>query len=210
MKINRKIASGAFAVAGVTAIALAPYVVNAAEDATSTLTQQITAGNLSTSILDANGDEVASPSFAMSAATVSNEQQSVNGTFGTNSQRITVDNPQAAETWTLSLNVAEPGTSEWTSGSDSYAYNDSAPNGRLTVDPSTGTITVLIGDSTGISLGSSASFSGTSPITLMSADNTSSPVWNGYVTGITLTQTIPAGQPAGSYTLDMVQTVTAS
>lgn len=67
----------------------------------------------------------------------------------------------------------------------------------------------MIGASTGITLGSQAAFSGTSPVTLISAAAGSDDVWRGYVTGVGLSQAIPAGQAAGTYTLPMTQTVAA-
>lgn len=210
MNINKKILAGVVSAIGVVTVAVVPFIVYAAPTADSQLTQEITAGVLSTDILDAGGDDVANPVFAMTSAAISNEQQTSTGSFGSNSQRITVDNPGGADGgWTLTLNADVPGTSEWTSGGDSYPYNDSAPNGRLTVNAAAGSLTSLIGASTSITLGGSTAFSGTNPVTLISAAAGSDDIWNGYVTGVGLTQTIPASQPAGSYTIDMVQTVAA-
>ncbi len=61
-----------------------------------------------------------------------------------------------------------------------------------------------------MTLGSQASFTGTTPITLISAAAASADIWNGYVTGIGLSQAIPAAQPLGSYSIDMTQTITAT
>ena len=208
--MHRKTHLGVFVFFGVAVLAAAPFIANAAPTADSELTQVITAGALSTDILNESGADVTSPSFAMSAATVSNQQQSVTGTFGTNSQRVTVDNPQAANSgWTLTWNATTPGTGEWVDGGNSYPYNDTIANGRLTVNPAAGSLTSLTGTSTSITLGSSTSFSASSPVTLISAAAGSDDIWNGYVTGISLTQTIPASQPAGSYIMDMTQTVAA-
>lgn len=207
---NKKMHLGFFALFSVTVLAAAPFIANAADNASSELTQSITAGALSTDIRDGSGSILNNPAFAMNAATVSNSQQSVSGTFGSGTQRISVDNPGGADNgWTLAWNATVPGTGVWTSGGDSYPYNGAASAGQLTVDPSTGTLTALTGGSTGVSLGASTSFTGTTPITLMTADASSADIWNGYITGVSLTQTIPASQPAGSYTLDMTQTVTA-
>ena len=111
--------------------------------------------------------------------------------------------------WTLTLNATTPGTGKWTSGSNTYQYNGNATTGQLTVNPAAGTLTSMIGASTGITLGSQAAFSGTSPVTLISAAAGSDDVWRGYVTGVGLSQAIPAGQAAGTYTLPMTQTVAA-
>lgn len=200
---------GAFLLFGAALLAM-PLIANAAPTATSELTQEISSGALSTDIRNSGGSVVASPSFAMSAATVSTSQQTVTGEFGSNSQRVSVDNPGGADGgWTLAWNATVPGTSEWTDGGNNYAYNGSEAAGRLTINPAAGSLTALTGGSTGLTLGSSGFFSGTTPITLLSADASSADIWNGYITGIDLTQTIPASQPAGSYTLDMTQTVTS-
>lgn len=207
---SKKVHLGFFALLSVLFLTAMPFIANAAPTATSELTQEITSGALSTDIRDGSGVVLNNPSFAMGTTSVSNAQQSVNGTFGSGSQRVTVDNPGGADGgWTLTWNATTPGTGVWTNGVDDYPYNDSAPNGRLTVDPSVGTLTSVVGGSTGISLGTLANFTSTTPITLLSASGASADIWNGYVTGIGLTQTIPASQPAGSYTLDMTQTVTA-
>ncbi|HMR72785.1 MAG TPA: hypothetical protein PKD68_02125 [Candidatus Saccharibacteria bacterium] len=180
----------------------------AALTANSTLTQSITAGVLSTDVRNASGAVVGSPSFALAARTVSTSQQSTTGTFGDNAQRITVDNPGGANGgWTLTLNAATPGTGVWSNGTDTYAYNSTAANGQLTVNPVAGTITALSGTTSNISKGTSATFTGTTAVTLLDAAAASDDILNVYVTGIGLTQTIPANIPAGNYTISMVQTV---
>ena len=201
-------------VLGVSAFALATLVVPAAAYAATTansqLSQSITAGVLSTDIRDASNVVVASPSFALSAVAASTSQQTSTGTFGTASQRISVDNPGGANGgWTLALNGTVPASTKWTSGGNNYLYNGTATTGQLTVNPAAGTITAVTGGATGVTKGASAAFSGGTPITLMTAANTAAPIWNGYITGIGLSQTIPAAQAVGTYTLDLTQTVTA-
>lgn len=200
----------------VSALALAAVVTPAAYAATtanSQLTQQINAGVISTDIRDASNNILSNPTFAMGAVSRSATQQTSTGTFGDNTKRISVDNPGASTNggaFTLALNAATPGDTWTAAGGKTYKYNDaSAANGQLTVNPAAGTITPVTGGATGVSKGSSATFSGNGAITIMSADGTSAPFWNGYITGIGLSQTIPANQAAGAYTLNMVQTVTA-
>lgn len=188
--------------------------VHAATTANSSLTQTINAGVLSTSVLDAGGSVVASPSFAMSAGTVSTSAgQTVTGTFGSGTQRITVDNPGASNTgFTLTLAATSGAAATWTSGGNTYPFNAaSAALGQLTVNASVGTLTPVVGTATGITKGSSATFSGgtNTPISLLNAGATSDDVWNGYLTGVSLSQTIPAAQPAGSYSISLTQTVAA-
>lgn len=200
---KRLIASGVVALS----LVAIPVAVHAAS---SQLTQQITAGVLSTSIRDASGSVVNNPAFAMSSVAASTSQQTSTGTFGDNARRITVDNPGGANNgWTLTWNATTPGTGTWNSGANNYQYNGTPAQGQLTVNPAAGTLTAVTGGSSGVTLASSASFSGTTPVTLVNAAAASADIWNGYVTGIGLSQTIPAGQALGSYTLDMTQTVTA-
>lgn len=176
----------------------------------SQLTQSITAGSLSTDVRDGAGAIVASPSFSMSSVAASTAAQTSTGTFGTSTQRIAVDNPGGANNgWTLALNATTPGTGAWTSGGNTYAYNGTTATGQLTVNPTLGAIVATTGTATNVTKGTSAVFTGTTPITLMVAATASEDIWSGYITGIGLSQAIPAGQALGSYTLSMTQTVTA-
>ncbi|MET0980359.1 MAG: hypothetical protein ABWX90_03825 [Candidatus Saccharimonadales bacterium] len=182
--------------------------------ANSQLTQTINAGVLSTSVLNAGGAVVASPSFAMTAGVVStSSQQTVTGTFGSDSQRITVDNPGASATgFTLTLAATAGPTATWTDGAKTYPFNAaSAALGQLTVNATPGILTPVTGTATGIAKGNTATFAGglNTPVNLLNAGSTSDDVWNGYLTGVSLSQTIPAGTPAGSYSISLTQTVTA-
>jgi len=202
-------------VVGVVAVAAATLIVwgggvAALDTADSELTQEITSGNLTTSIRTSGGAVVGAPSFAMNSTAVSTSAQTITGTFGDTDQRITVDNPGAASGgWTLALNVDDPGNSVWVDGAKTYAYNGNSTTGQLTVNPAAGSLQAPTGGTTGVTLGSQTAFSGSSAITLITASGASADIWNGYVTGIGLSQAIPASQPAGDYTLDLVQTVTA-
>lgn len=146
----------------------------------------------------------------MSATTVSNTAvQTSTGTLGTNDQRLTVDNPGAANNgWTLAL--AGASGAAWTSGANTYPFNAAtSAQGQLSIT-SAGTVTPVIGGATGVSGASTSTFSNsTSSITIMDATSSAANVWNGYITGIGLSQTVPVGTPAGSYTLNLVQTLTA-
>lgn len=208
MKISYKLI--AFVAAGAMVVGTAPHAY-AALTATSTLSQSITNGTLSTDVRDGSNVVVGSPSFSMAARNVSTSQQSTTGTFGTASQRISVDNPGGANNgFSITLNATTPGTGVWDDGaSHTYAYNGSAATGQLTVDPQVSTWTALVGTTTSITKGTSSTFSGSTAITLATTSNALEDIWNGYVTGVGLTQTIPANTPAGTYTISMTQTVTA-
>lgn len=195
------------AIAGVVLVTPAAY---AALTADSDLTQTVNPGSLSTSVLDSGGAPVGSPSFGMTATTASTTTQTSTGSFGENNQRITVENPGASNTgWTLALS----GTGSWSDGGTNTYPFDAATSaaGQLTVDPSVGTLTPTFGTSTGITKGSSATFNNgvVDSIELLNAGASSDDVWSGYITGVSLSQTVPAGSAAASYSLTVTQTVTA-
>lgn len=193
------------------AIIGAPAAYAATDTATSELSQEVIPGTLSTDILDGSGDPVASPSFAMTQTTASTSVETTTGTFGSGTQRISVSNPGVSSdgAWSLALSA----TGSWADGGETYPYNGAtAADGQLTVNPAVGAITETFGSggATGVSLGTSDTFdTGTSSITLMTADNTADLVWEGYLTGVGLSQTVPAGTPSGNYTLTVTQTLTA-
>jgi hypothetical protein len=192
--------------------ALAPTAYATTDTADSELSQVINAGVLTTDFRDGSNVVVGAPSFSLSATSVSTSQQTVTGTFGSATQRISVDNPGGADNgWTLAI-AASNVSDLWTSGGSSYDFNGVASAGRLTFDPSVGTLTSLVGASTGITKGSSAFFSSgtTDSITLLTAASGSDNIWNGYLTGVSVSQTVPAAQSAGAYTLDLVQTATSA
>lgn len=211
MKKHLKLQASSLALAAVVVVALAVPFAYAQSSTNSQITQAITAGVINTSIRNSSNVVVASPSFAMTSIAASTSQQTATGTFGDNAQRITVDNPGGANNgWTLALNASIPGTSTWTSGANNYAYNGTAGTGQLTVNPAVSTITPVTGAITGVTKGTQATFSGSTPITIMTASAATAPIWNGYLTGVGLSQTIPAGQALGTYTINMTQTVTAT
>jgi hypothetical protein len=148
------------------------------------------------------------------------------GTLGTNTQRLYVDNPSATSAgWNLTIAASAP-TATWTSGGNSFDFNDNtssgctdgadtdAYGGQMSMDPSVGTINPdCTGcNLTGLSVGSVSSFQEgvTNQITLMSASNTSSSVWRGYLTGVSVSQTVPAQQAGGNYTIPLTLTVVSN
>ena len=199
----------------------------------STFTQTINVGTLATDIKDASRVTVASPGVTMTSKTFSFDcytgGTASTGTFGTNTQRIYVTNPGAANNgWTLTLAATSGATTLWQNGgsTQNYDFNDPTSSGctdsgdadtkggQLTVDPSVGTLTADCGScvTTNVSKGSSATFeqgdNGDS-VTILSAAAGSDDYWRGYLTDATLSQTIPAEQPVDTYTINMTLTSTA-
>jgi hypothetical protein len=199
---------------------------------TPTLNQTITAGTLSTDILNSSLTPVASPSATLSSKGFSFDCQTggsaSTGLLGTDAEREYVINPGGANNgWTLAIAPTAGSTAVWTNGSATYDFNDAggsgctdsadasdAVGGQLTVNPSAGTLATDCASCTpaNITKGSSAAFleGSVSSVTLLTATAASEDYWRGYLTGSTLSQTIPAQQPAGAYSLPMTITVTAS
>lgn len=188
-------------------------VLAAASDSTN-FTQQIGSGTLSTFIGDSTGAEVANPSVSFTSKAVSSLVQTSTGTLGTSGQRIYIDNPGGANNgWTVTLAATSGPSAKWTSGGNQYAYNAALPTGgQLSVNPSVGSLVNEVGALSGLTIGTLGTFvSGvTDSITIVTAGSGSDDISRVYVTGITLSQTIPASTPAGTYTLDFTATATAS
>jgi hypothetical protein len=156
----------------------------------------------------------------MSAANFSFNCQTVTGTLGSNAQRLYVINPSATSTsWSLSIGATGGATTKWQNGgaSKNYAFNDATgsgcTNGQLTINPSVATATADCASSgctsATVTKGGSTAMTGATGATLLSGDATAG-VWRGYLTGISLSQKIPAEQAADNYTINMTLTITGS
>jgi hypothetical protein len=216
----------------VVAVISVPAIALAASN--SNFTQTINTGTLSTDIMDASRASVTSPTVAMSAKAFSFScyagGSASTGTFGTNTERMYVSNGDAADNgWTLTVAATGGATSTWDNGgvTQKFDFNDPTGStagctdgadadlfaGQMSINPTAGTLTTDCASctATGVSLGSSASFNQgtTDSVTLINAGSTSNDVWRGYLTGTTLSQTIPAEQAADSYTFNLTLTATA-
>lgn len=166
------------------------------------LSQVINAGTLSVDIVDGSNVSVASPAVAFAATSFSFSCQPSTATLGTASEKIQVKNPLYGGV-KVDLNAVTPASDVWTSGGNTYKYNDATgagcTNGQLAV--SGGTFTKTAGASTPTQTMPGGAFSGTSPVTLL--NNTSATPYNADLTSYTLTQQIPAEQHSGTYSLPM-------
>lgn len=199
----------------------------------SDLTIQINPGTLEANILDENRVAVATPSASLSAKNFSftclTGLDASTGVLGTNTQRIYVTNPDAADSgWTLTMAATAGPTALWQNAglTQNFDYNDTSSSGcadgadasdtkagLLAIDPSVGTFTAdcVTCTTASITLGSSAQFNqGTvDSITLLNAAALSNDIFRGYLTGVGVNQTIPAEQPVDSYAINMTLTATA-
>lgn len=193
------------------------------------LTQVINPGTLTSDIKDESQDPVANPAYALSAATFSFDCQTSTGTLGTNTQRLYVENPDAADNgWTITMAATSGATTLWQNGgsSQNFDFNDPGSSGcsdgadgdsrpgQLSVDPSAGTLTADCTScaTTNITKGSSASFSQgvTDSVTILNAAAGSDDIGRWYFTSAGLSQTIPAEQAVDNYSINMTVTATAS
>lgn len=216
-------------IAALAVIAVLVCAVPARAANTPNLTQTINAGTLTTDIRDASRVAVASPTFAMTTPNFSFSCQNSTGTVGSNTQRIYLDNPDAADNgWTVAIAATGGATALWQNGgsTQNFDFNDSGTAGcadtgdadtragQLTVNAAAGTITTdcTSCSTTNITKGSSTAFNQgtTDSITLLNAAAASDDVGRWYLTGVGVSQTIPAEQPVDNYTINLTVTATAS
>jgi hypothetical protein len=203
----------------------------------SDFSQVINAGTLSADIMDASRVTVANPGVSMSAKTFSFDCQAggsaSTGSFGTNTERIYVSNPDGADNgWTLTAAATSGATTRWANGGATQHIDFNDPTGstagcsdgadadsgagsagQLSLNPSAGSLTTDCGscNTTGVTLGSSSAFNQgtTDSLTLINAASGSNDIWRGYLTGVTASQTVPAETPVDTYTLNLTLTATA-
>jgi hypothetical protein len=197
----RKKLSVLAALAVILAAVAAPSAAHAA--LSTSLSQVINQGTLSVDFVDGSNASIASPSLSFGAVNFSFSCQQATATLGTASQKLQVKNPKKAGV-KIDLNASAPSTDEWTSGADSYKYNDAAgsgcTNGQMAVTG--GSFVKTIGANAPTYTMPGGAFTGTSSVTLF--NNTSTTAYNGDITNYTLTQQIPAEQTDGTYSLPMV------
>lgn len=178
-----------------------------------TLNQLINSGTLSINIVDAAGTVVVSPSVTFGTIAFSFDAQDSTGTLGVAAQKIRVSNPTTTAIWNVSMAATSGAGTPWTTGTYNYPFDSTggADTGRLTVDPTTGTITPIGAGctNTNVSLKSLAYFLNgtTDSIDLFAAAAGADTLCRWDLTGVSLTQRIPAAQTPGSYSLAMTLTV---
>lgn len=197
--------------------------------ATTALTQIINTGTLTADIVNASYQPVASPTVAMSTETFSFSCGSADGTLGTATEQLYVQNPDAADGgWSLTIAASSP-TAVWDSAGTDYDFNDPSSSGcadgagdtdllagQMTIDASVGTLAVGACSAcvvTNISKGTSSAFSEgvLNSITLLTASSSSDDIGDWTLQGVSISQTIPGEQPAASdYDISLTITATAT
>lgn len=199
MKMRRKVS---MLLAALAAVAVMIPIGSASAALNPNLSQVITAGTQSVDIVDGAGLAVGSPSVAFGATTFSFACETSTATLGTASQKIRVKNPKKAGI-KIDINTPTPATDAWTSGGNSYKYNDATgagcTNGQMTI--SGGSLAKLTGANNPVYTMPVGAFDGTSSVTLL--NNTSATAYEADLTNYTLSQNIPAEQADGTYSLPM-------
>ena len=182
-------------------------------------------GTLSVDVVDNTSASVSSPSVSMTSKNLSFGCQTSTGTLGTSSQKIRVNNTTITPGWILSIAATSGSTALWNGGTPKFDFNDASGSGctdgadadtyagQLTINPATAIIASQGGcTNTGISTPASSAFSegSVSSITLATAGGTTQTNCYWDFTAISLSQTIPAEQKTGTYTLNMTLTVIAN
>ena len=170
-------------------------------------------GVLTLGFVDSSGAPITQPTFGFNGVPQTTmTTQTSTGTFSDSTHKLRVFNSQATNGWSVSLAATGGNTAVWKRSDNlaQYAFNSNSGGGQLSVNPGAGSIASACSTS-GTSLGSSANFVQGSQdnITLFTASSGAAMGCNWDFTGASLTQTIPAAQAAGSYTIDMTATVVA-
>jgi len=181
-------------------------------------------GTLTVDIVDGSGVSVGSPSITMTPKSVTILYGTTTGTLGTSTQKIRVNNTTNAPRWSLAMAATSGPTAFWDGTARDYDFNDTTAGagdgadadslgGLMTVNPAVATVTPQGGcTSTGLTLGSSASFDQVGSVNSITLASTSAAAmfhcyWD--FTGIGISQTVPASMPIGTYSINMTLTVTA-
>lgn len=176
-------------------------------------------------IVNGSGVSVASPSVVLPVKSFGFTCQTATGTLGVASEKLRVTNTTSSPAWQLSIAPTAGPTASWSNGSTNYDVNDpttagcsdggdaDAFKGQLSINPSVSTITpVLTGcTTTNLTKGASSAYNqGTVDSIVLLTANTSAQInceWD--LTGVALSQTIPAEQASGSYTMGLTVTLIA-
>lgn len=185
---------------------------------TPTFNQTINAGTLSADIYQSDdATPVAAPTVAFPTKNYSFSCQTSAATLGDSNDKVNVTNlANGINTWNIAIAATSGPTATWTNGTQTYKFNDASgtgcTNGQLTVDPSVATLTddcnssCTANDST-VSKGTSTAFVSGSQNSVTLLSDSAGTAWEGYLTGISLSQKIPALQHSGAYSIGMTITL---
>lgn len=170
---------------------------------------RFTAIELSANFVDAAGAVIPTPTAVFTGITTGTTLAT--GALTTPTSKIRVTNTRAVAPWSLTIAATAGPTTAWFAGANSLGFNHPVAGSALTVDPSA-TVVSPIGalcTTTGVTNGAAATFNQgvVDSITLMNAGGSAMTGCAWDLTNINLTQTVPAAQTPGAYSLPMTITV---
>jgi hypothetical protein len=167
------------------------------------------AGVLSVVFVDGAGATIASPVVSFTGITAGTT--SANGVLGTASSKVRITNTRSIAPWSLTIAATAGPSGSWSNGTNTMSFDQPGSGSALTIDPTSGAVTAVNAPCTtaGLTLGSLATFNQgvVDSITLLTAGAGADTACAWDMTGANLTQTVPASQPAGSYSIPMTITV---
>lgn len=177
-------------------------------------------GILSIDFVNSGGTVLNNPIVPLSLRNVSTSCQTSTGSLTSLSRRLRITN-SLTNNWSVSLEASGGTASSWMRGDLLAQYDFNDPNGcadgadsdsvggQLTVNPGTDVLAQSGCLVSGASPGSTAAFSeGSVDSVNLFSSNINSQIGCYYdFPGISLSQTIPASQPAGDYSINMTATV---
>lgn len=180
-------------------------------------------GSLTVDIVDSDGSTIANPSLAMDPINFAFISQTASGTLGVSSKKIRIDNNSGNAQWTLSIAATGGNTSVWSGAGNTYDFNDISAGGndgadldsyggQMNFNPGIAVITPESGcETTGLTLGSPSSFAEgvLDSVNILSANSSAQTGCYWDLTGIGISQTIPAEQVTDNYSINMTLTITA-
>ena len=163
---------------------------------------------LSVAFVDSIGATIASPVVSFTGITAGTA--SANGVLGTASSKVRITNTRSIAPWSLTIAATAGPSGSWSNGTNTMGFNQPGSGNALTIDPTSGAIAAVNAPCTtaGLTLGSLATFNQgvVDSITLLTAGAGADTQCAWDMTGANLTQTVPASQPTGSYSIPMTIT----
>src|SRR5512133_1593590 len=168
----------------------------------------LASNQLTVNFVDAGGAGIASPLATFAGITAGTTAAA--GALTTPSSKIRVTNNRLIAPWSLTIAATAGPSTSWSSGAGALGFNHPAGGNALSIDPSASSVAPRGSLCTSVDLtrGASATFDQgvTDSITLLTAGGsaTTGCAWD--LTNISLTQTVPAAQAAGVYSISMTIT----
>ena len=151
------------------------------------------------------------PKVRMSDVLLMNQDVQSAGTYGKVGSRIIVDNPGVTNNWSLTLSMKSSNDVWKSADNHTFEANGDPSTGVMTIDASGSMLTNITGSVSGtIIFGSPVTFNKTNyAVDIARYSGATNQFWRGAITGIQIKQYVPKKTPAGTYKINLVQTLTS-